>query len=79
MSFNRLRPHRQRYVALRLTKLYVLPKQHICAFCMHLSTNSDYFAIYSIINLLDFKTVVESVYCAVRSEYLNIVQVIHAF
>jgi len=44
---------------------------------MHLSTNRDYFVLY-IINLLDFKTVVESVYCAVRSECLNIFQVIHA-
>jgi hypothetical protein len=31
-----------------------------------------------VINLLDFKTVVEIVYCAVRSECLNIFQVIHA-
>ena len=39
-------------------------------FCVDLTTNSDFFSLYSI-NLSVFKTEAESVYCAVRNGSLN--------
>ena len=50
-------------------KSHVLPKRYIYVFYMNLSTNND-FSLY-IINWLIFITQAMCVYCAVRTECLN--------
>jgi hypothetical protein len=55
---------------------YILPTQCIYVFCVDLRTNSDYFPVQ---HRLVFITETECVYCAVRTEYLNIIQLILVF
>ena len=57
----------------KIKKFYVLPTQDIYVFCVDLRTNSDYFPLN--LNWLVFLIETECVYCAVRTECLNIIRV----
>ena len=59
------------YHQFNIQQFFVLPTQCIYVFCVDLTTNSDYFPI----QLTGFITVTESVYCAVRTGSLYIIQV----
>jgi len=65
-TFNLLKPSG---ILLKISTLS--PTQCIYVFSMHLRTNSDYFLLYSS-NWLAFTIDTESVYCAVRTGYLNL-------
>jgi len=58
------------YRQFNTQQFYVLPTQCIYVFCVDLRTNSDYFPIQP--QLTGFYNG-DSVYCAVRTESLNII------
>jgi hypothetical protein len=59
---------------VNIKKYYVLPTQCIYVFCKDFRTNSDYFTIQNSITGL-FATETGCVYCVVRTEPLNRIQV----
>ena len=61
------------YHQFNIQQFYVLPTHCIYVFCVDLRTNSHYFPIQHY--LTGFITETECVYCAVRTESLNIIQV----
>ena len=57
-----------------IQKCYIIPTECIYVFGMDLRTNRDLFPTDSL--LIDFMTGTKYVYCAVRTESLDIIQVI---